>query len=909
MDAPEFRFGYLSAEAGCGKTSLIRAGLLPKLEARGCLVAYVPRSGPDPRSNVVRVLRQLLGVSLEGDAPLQQLVTAGLKVRPEARLIIICDQFEEFFVAQRTFSAREPFIMEVGSCVADPDLRVSFLFSVRKEFADDLQDFGRVVAQPMDKRFAERLRDWEPDTARNFLQAAAKHDQIPFSEALINAVVRDLTHGEEVRPVELQLAATRLKDDRVYELAPYVRGGRAEGVLATFIKEVVEPNGVSTAELRRQVTRHLLRALCADNRDAKRPKGLSFDQLVRYVSAGLSTAGQGQLLPSAQELEVVVAEVLHLCISNFLVILEDEHLYNLTNDYLVRPIRDATADVETVEEKANHLADQYLEDQRRHRGQILPWRHYRFLTRFLSPQRRREVAVNALLTRSLRRYSGVASLAVFLLLSLSALVLPHGVKVRLVTSVVNDGDWIISADRRLAVLRATDSTYTVWSVDDAWSTRKSLGVKLADLEISENSRYLLGRSRDGSIYLWQRDHGEYRRRRIPIQVEGGMSSSERWGGFSPASDRAYVVTDSGDIYLWRPAEALSSMNVWVHVGAWQVPYESPRRPKLRFNASGAWIAIMRAAIMKVDLIRSNPLEFYLFPTTQPPQRVVPTINFEVILHTPDRAAVFSEDGKWIATAGEDDIRVWKLGEQPDQKVRFDMSNDQDPLMQAEIFISPSGRYIVLRKAFGNFFMWSPDQPPSGTLRPLFVVPESPSEYGDANVVFSPDENWVAGKSRNGQLYLWETANPAKGTARPILVDHGYGTVRARFNPNSSLVVARSADGGIYAWRLGTKPDVAHPIARHDSQDTELLWSADNMHLYTFGGSDVYWGSWDQPLQQIIRSDSRVRALHVAPNRKELVIISERHVSRARRRWYLWGIPFTTLRWPALAPNHSPQDEE
>ena len=56
VEAPEFRFGYLSAEAGCGKTSLIRAGLLPKLEARGCLVALrrrrPRRSRAHPRSRL-----------------------------------------------------------------------------------------------------------------------------------------------------------------------------------------------------------------------------------------------------------------------------------------------------------------------------------------------------------------------------------------------------------------------------------------------------------------------------------------------------------------------------------------------------------------------------------------------------------------------------------------------------------------------------------------------------------------------------------------------------------------------------------------------------------------------------------------------------------------------------------------
>jgi WD40 repeat protein len=907
VQAEEYRFGYLSAEAGCGKTSLIRAGLLPRLEESGWPVVHVPRSGPDPRGEIVKTLRRVLDLPEDRDAPLRELVSAGMQGRKNARLMIVCDQFEEFFIAQRTRAGREPFIREVGECVNDRELPVAFLLALRKEFAEDLQDFGRVIDQPMDRRFAERLQNWEPETALGFLQTASAHDRVPFAEALMTAVVRDLTRAGEVRPVELQLVATRLKEERVYDVTRYAGCGRAAGLLAAFIKDVIEPNGAATAELQRQVTRHLLRSLCADNRDAKRPRGVSFDDLAQYVAAGLDIAGQGSLVTGPGELRNTVCQVLRRCVDSYLVILEDENLYNLSHDYIVRPIRDATADLETIEEQANRLADRYVEDGKRNSRLVLSLGHYRFLTRYLSPQRRLDPAFHSLLVRSRRRFAMIGGGSIVLLLALLTLVLPPRESIRITKTVVSDGQWYTSQNGKLAVLVADDGTAYAWSVDDPWMTRKALG-KLLRVHISEDSRYVLGLGVDtSSVYLWRVEHGQYRGGQVPIKARLNNATVENiWGGFTRGGERAFIISGSGDLYLWHTDEVLVDIHPWMRLG--KLSYSN--WPSLAFDSTGNWMAVGhgRANTHITDsstVILADTSDVYLLSTRERPKEVVPTITLEGRMHQYVAPGQFSRDGKWIAVGGDDEVWVWKVGERPGDAIPLHAPGSSDGSSWSMGF-SPGARFLVARRIFGNFYMWMPERRPSGQLQPLFESPQNHTD-GYGAIQFSKNGKWALGTARDGNLYLWETEYPADGVKRPILkalVKRSWPDQRVwgMFNPPGSWVGAVSSDGGVYAWRIGARPEIARPLARHDlTGSAQLIWSSDGTYLYTLGGSDMHWGRRDRPLERVIRADSRVVAFRVTADRRELVIISERHVNRARRQWSLWGIPLVTLKWPV--PQH------
>jgi hypothetical protein len=106
-----------------------------------------------------------------------------------------------------------------------------------------------------------------------------------------------------------------------------------------------------------------------------------------------------------------LAKLLKTFENNYLIIREDLEHFNLANDYIVRPILDATTDIDPVEARANRLLEQYLTDERRDRRITIPLHHLRFINKYGTVDRRVQPAAARLLQRSKRRLATRAAIA------------------------------------------------------------------------------------------------------------------------------------------------------------------------------------------------------------------------------------------------------------------------------------------------------------------------------------------------------------------------------------------------------------------------------------------------------------------------------------------------------------------
>lgn len=227
------RIVLLHAPSGAGKSSLLQAGLAPRLRAEGLVVLPVARVGtPPPIACPDRfTLSVLLG--LEEDVPKARqtpLATlAGLRLvdyldrrRGDGESdVLILDQFEELLTIDPAGrAAKLAFLRELGAALRRED-RYAVL-ALREDWLAALQAFRDLL--PTRLRASYRLDMLAPAAALAAVQGPAAAMQVRFSDAAAGKLIDDLRQvrtlaadgsvtsgpGPSVEPVQLQVTCRTL---------------------------------------------------------------------------------------------------------------------------------------------------------------------------------------------------------------------------------------------------------------------------------------------------------------------------------------------------------------------------------------------------------------------------------------------------------------------------------------------------------------------------------------------------------------------------------------------------------------------------------------------------------------------------------------------------------------------------
>ncbi|MCW5213576.1 ATP-binding protein, partial [Desulfobulbus sp. TB] len=164
------RLTLLLAGSGVGKSSLLRAGIMPALDGDTELVYHRNWSappGPALKQSVSSHFSKKYNAARLGEQfaalPLKDILRA-CTMFSTGRKILLLDQFEEFFNYQRFRPDFRPFIEELSAAVLDSGIPVSFIFSMREDFALELNAFKPFLPTIFDNYF--RLEKLTRDQAR-----------------------------------------------------------------------------------------------------------------------------------------------------------------------------------------------------------------------------------------------------------------------------------------------------------------------------------------------------------------------------------------------------------------------------------------------------------------------------------------------------------------------------------------------------------------------------------------------------------------------------------------------------------------------------------------------------------------------------------------------------------------------
>jgi DNA-binding SARP family transcriptional activator len=220
----EDRMIGLVGPSGSGKSSVVRAGLIPALrkgaiaDSEGWLIAeMVPGSHP-----FAELEAGLLRASFDApDSSTEQLadneiglLRAALRVLPsnDSKILLVIDQFEELFTLVEDDEVRARFLTQLLAAVDDPQGRVMVVIALRADFYD------RPLAYPA---FGARLGNsvvnvvpLSPDELEEAARKPAELSEMALEPALLAALLTDVVGQPGALPL-FQYTLMELCDRRV----------------------------------------------------------------------------------------------------------------------------------------------------------------------------------------------------------------------------------------------------------------------------------------------------------------------------------------------------------------------------------------------------------------------------------------------------------------------------------------------------------------------------------------------------------------------------------------------------------------------------------------------------------------------------------------------------------------------
>jgi hypothetical protein len=385
LDASEFRYGVLSGDSGCGKTSLVRAGLLPQLRKHHFIPLYLPSPMKDPR-NTVREAAKNEFPDLQNEQ--KDIIDAldAMAREEDKKVVIIFDQFEEFFLLNPGTENRRAFARWLGKVINHNGLHVSFLLVVRRDFFGELHDFYPSISEPTPARYCYRLHNFEHEQSREILIQSAAADGRIIPGLFADEIIEGLKVDGYIRPAELQIVGSQIIAKRIGE-DEFEAAGRSEGILRNFVSDMIKSSPHERA------SSIILRMMCAENGITKGPIDLSFEQIHEAVKNDAALSGELKLNRE------FVERILKFFIQTRIIVLTRENAYNLVHDYLAPRIFEATNSEETNTERANRLLKRYITLYRDDEKITLPFEYYTQIKKYASPELKKQ-DVSARLIRS-----------------------------------------------------------------------------------------------------------------------------------------------------------------------------------------------------------------------------------------------------------------------------------------------------------------------------------------------------------------------------------------------------------------------------------------------------------------------------------------------------------------------------
>jgi WD40 repeat protein/DNA-binding SARP family transcriptional activator len=229
--------------SGSGKSSVIRAGLLPSL-ADGVLPGserwrqVLMRPGERPSEELGRALARVGGAAeADGEDPL---ATALDSLGADERLVLAVDQLEEIFTACRDEDERAAFVEELATLTGEGDGRVLVVVGIRADF------YGHCAEHPeLGARIGANnvlVGPMRRDELRRAIELPARRAGLRVEPSLVSALVGDVSEEPGGLPL-LSTALVELWEERrgrTLRKASYDASGGVDGAVTRLAERAYQ---------------------------------------------------------------------------------------------------------------------------------------------------------------------------------------------------------------------------------------------------------------------------------------------------------------------------------------------------------------------------------------------------------------------------------------------------------------------------------------------------------------------------------------------------------------------------------------------------------------------------------------------------------------------------------------------
>jgi WD40 repeat protein/serine/threonine protein kinase len=860
------RFLAVVGPSGSGKSSVVKAGLIPALR-RGALpgsanwfvAQMVPGSSPfeELASALLRVAvstpPDLLSRLLRDRRALLQVVNEILP-KDGSELLLVIDQFEELFTLVENEVERTKFLISLQTAVKDPTSRLRLVITLRADFYDRpllYSGFGDLV-----RDHTEVVLPLSSSELAKAINGPAERAGLMLETGLASSIVGDVSKQPGALPL-LQFALTELyerREGRSLTIAAYQSIGGVAGALTRRADELYESLDSDSKAAARQMLLRLV--TLGEGAEDTRRRVLQSDLLSggadrKVMQQVIDTFGKYRLLTFDREpaTRAQTVELAHEALIRQWKLLRS--WLDASRDELRLHQRLAAACIEWLNQKrdASYLASgsrlsqfETLAD-----SSTLPLNddERAYLNASIEQRKRAQ--------DRLRMF--VAGLAIVAVVSvaLALFAVSERNRAELAAKVSRSGELaalgqtnINQVDLSLLLGLEAQSTYDTFEARSILLRALQYRPRMAQLlhghadrvrsvAYSPDGTLIASASRDNTIILWDATTGQPA---LPPLV--GHTDYVNSVAFSPDGQTLVSASADGTLRRWDVATGAPIGDPLTgHTDAvWSAAFS----PDGTLIASGSADTTVRLWNAETGVLVGDPLtghEDVVFAVIFSPDgnRLVSgsgdaTLRLWDVATTESLgdplqghsdyviALAFNDQGLLVSAGADDRIFLWT----PSGEKLFDFETDHTNWIRSLAF-DPTGEILISASVDGTIRQWDP-------LVGLEIGAPLVGHNGEVwDVAFSPDGQSLVSAGEDNSPIRWDMT-PDYATLGQRIIGLSEIIESVAYNPNGTLVASAGGEGGdntVRLWDATTGEEVA-VLEGHSRPVTSVAFSPDGETL-------------------------------------------------------------------------------